>query len=171
MAQIIDFSMIDRISAKDTAVAEEQERMSPEQAEEQASFLQAGSLALVPPLPSPPEIEEKTPQPEGASQEKRGAFTDHTGSRDYNRMYRIAHEYHRKHSPPVVDKEYWRTHTPGMDDTPAAEAQYWIRAAEDIGAASESGLNDALLMALLTAAYDELEREYKAIREEACRNI
>jgi hypothetical protein len=171
MAQIIDFSMIDRISAKKTATAEEPERRRPEQTEEQASFLQAGSLVLAPQPSAQAKPQPEHTQPQGAAPErKREAFTDHSGGRDYNKLYRIAHEYHKRHYPPVVEREYWRTHTPGEDDTPEAELKYWTDIAEDAGKTSAAAGNDELMMSLITAVIDELEREYKAIREEACRS-
>ena len=170
MAQSIDFTSIDKIAYQGFDTEEKRE--------ERDSLLQAGYTIVDSPenpftgpqTSAPPKSCPEPPQPQRAAQgRKREAFTDHTGSRDYNKLYRIAHEYHSKHSPPLVDKEYWRTHTPGEDDIPEAEAQYWIRAAEELGAVSESGGNDLFLMDLLSALYAEMEREYKAIRE-ACRS-
>ena len=171
----LDFSAIDKISAQASAPPETR---TPE-AGVQTSFLQAGYTVVespenpftAPQTSAPAKSQPEPPEPqEAASEGKEEAFTDHTGSRDYNRLYRIAHEYHRKHSPPVVDREYWRTHTPGIDDTPEAENQYWIEAAQELGEASVSGLNDPFLMGLLCALYAELEREYKTLREEAHRS-
>ena len=105
--------------------------------------------------------------PPSAPQTSAGAFTDHTGGRNYKKMYRAAHDYHQRHTPPEVVREYWKDHRPGEDEVPEAEAQYWTRAAEDIAATSAAGNNDPFLMALLSAVYDELEREYNALREEA----
>ena len=171
MAAGIDFSKLDRIAYQDFDTEEKRE--------ERDSLLQAGYTFVDSPenpftaaQTSAPEKPQPEPtQPKMAAPErKREAFTDHSGSRDYNKLYRIAHDYHRKHSPPVVDKEYWRTHTPGLDDIPEAEAQYWIKAAEELGEASAAGECDLFLMDLLSALYAEIEREYKAIREEACRS-
>lgn len=170
MAQGIDFSMIDRIAYQDFDTEKKRE--------ERDSFLQAGYIFVDSPeglFPAPQPSAPERPQPEptqpkkDAPERKREAFTDHSGSRDYNRYYRIAHDYHKAHTPPVVEAEYWRTHTPGEDDIPEAEAQYWIRASAELGAASESGGNDTFLMDLLSALYAEIEREYKALREEAHR--
>ena len=170
MAHGIDFSKLDRIAYQDFDTEEKRE--------ERDSLLQAGYTFVdspenpftAPQTSAPPEPQPEPPQPERAAPErKREAFTDHSGSRDYNRYYRIAHDYHKAHTPPVVEAEYWRTHTPGEDDIPEAEAQYWIRAAAELGAASESGGNDLFLMDLLSALYAEIEREYKALREEAHR--
>ena len=170
MAQGIDFSKLDRIAYQDFDTEEKRE--------ERDALLQAGYTFVdspenpftAPPPSAPAEPQPEPPQPQRAAPErKREAFTDHSGDRDYNRYYKIAHEYHRKHSPPVVDMEYWRTHTPGEDETPEAECEYWIQAAKELGEASYSGGNDPFLMDLLTALYTEIEREYKAIREEAHR--
>lgn len=170
MAQGIDFSMIDKIAYQDFDTEEKRE--------ERDSLLQAGYTFVdspenpftAPPPSAPAETQPEPTQPKKAAPErKREAFTDHSGSRDYNKLYRIAHDYHRKHSPPVVEAEYWRTHTPGEDDPPEAECEYWLQAARELGEASESGGNDPFLMDLLTALYTEIEREYKALREEAHR--
>lgn len=166
----IDFSVLDRISAQDSAEEDQQERREEPQ-EEQISFLQAERPILAPPPPAPAKTQSEPEKPKEAAPERnKGAFTDHSGSRDYNLYYRIAHDYHKAHTPPVVEAEYWRTHTPGEDDIPEAEAQYWIRAAEELGEASAAGECDPFLMDLLSALYVEMEREYKAIREEAHRS-
>lgn len=177
MAQGIDFSMLDRISAQAAETAEEQETAEP--APEQISFLQAGCTSVesledaytAPPPSAPAEPQPETPQPQEADPErKKETFTDHTGDRDYNSYYRAAHDFHKKHFPPVVDREYWRTHTPGEDQPPESETNYWIEAAQDVSAASASGLDDPFYIDLLAAVYDEMEREYKALREEASRS-
>ena len=168
MAQEIDFSMIDRIAYQDFDTAEKRE--------ERDSLLQAG-YAFVDspenPFTAAQTSAQATPQPEptqpqrAASERKKEPFTDHSGGRDYNKLYRVVHDYHKAHTPPVVDIEYWRTHTPGEADIPEAEDHYWTEAAQAIGEVSAKGENDQLLMGMLIAVYDELEREYKAMREEA----
>lgn len=168
MAQGIDFSMIDKIAYQNFDTAE--------QREERDSLLQAGYTFVdspenpftAPQTSAPAEPQPEPPQPQRAAPErKKERFFDHSGGRDYNKLYRAAHDFHKAHTPPVVDKEYWRTHTPGEDDIPEAEAQYWIKAAAELGEAFESGGNDPFLMDLLSALYAEIEREYKAIREDA----
>lgn len=168
MAQGIDFSMIDRIAYHGLETEEQREARD--------SLLQAGytftdspeNPFTAPPPSAPAEPQPETTQPQRAAIErKKEAFTAHSGERDYNRLYRVVHDYHKKHSPPVVDMEYWRTHTPGLDDTPEAELMYWTETAEAAGEISAAGGNDPLLMAFLAAVLDELEREYKALREEA----
>lgn len=170
MAGSIDFSRLERIAYQDFDTEE--------QREERDSLLQAGYTFVdspenpftAPQTAATAEPQPEPPQPQRAPPErKREAFTDHSGDRDYNKLYRVAHDYHKAHTPPVVDKEYWRTHIPGEDETPEAELMYWTQAAEDISKTSAAGNNDPLLMGLLTAVYDEMEREYKAVREEAHR--
>lgn len=120
------------------------------------------------PVASPPPTPAKSQPPQrAASESKPEAFTDHTGGRSYNQRYRMAHDYHKAHNPPVVDRAYWKTHTPGEDDIPDSEAQYWTQAAADMDSVSEAGRNDPFLIGLLSAVYAELESEYNAIREEA----
>lgn len=170
MAQGIDFSKIDSIAYQGFDTEEKQEARD--------SLLQAGYTFVDSPenpftAPQASASMETHPEPvqpkKEAPERKREAFTDHSGSRNYNRYYRVAHDFHKAHTPPVVEAEYWRTHTPGEDDIPEAEAQYWLQAARDISSCSASGENDPFLMALLTSVYDEIEQEYKAIREEAHR--
>ena len=111
-------------------------------------------------------------QPEPAHRDGKAtasAFTDRAGIRDYKRMYRVAYEFHDQHNPPTVNREYWRNHDPGIDEPPAEELAYWERMAKDMGDAANVGGSDPLLVSLLIAIIDELEREYKAIREEAHR--
>lgn len=96
-----------------------------------------------------------------------GGFTDHTGARSYKRMYRLAHDFHQRHSPPSVSRGYWLTHTPGTDEQPPEEVAYWADAAQDMGQTCAAGGGDPFLGALLLAIYAELEREYEAMRAEA----
>lgn len=170
MAQGIDFSKLDRIAYQGFTTAG--------QREERDSLLQAGYTFVdspenpftAPQTSAPAEPQPETPQPQRAAPErKKEAFTDHSGGRDYNKLYRVAHEYHKAHTPPVVEREYWRTHTPELDDPPEAELRYWTETTADAARTSAAGDNDPLLMALLSAVIDELDREYKAIREEAHR--
>lgn len=168
MAQGIDFSKLDKIAYQDFDTEGKRE--------ERDSLLQAGYTFVdspenpftAPPPSAPAEPQPEPPQPQRAAPErKREAFTDHSGGRDYNKLYRTAHNYHEKHSPPVVDVAYWKNHTPGVDSLPEAEDKYWMRAAQELGEAAQVGGDDSFLMDLLLAVYSEIEREYKAMREEA----
>lgn len=107
------------------------------------------------------------PNERTAPKRKFEPFTDMSGERDYKKMYRAAHDFHERHNPPTVDREYWRTHTPGLDDTPQAEIDYWLEIAQDAGKTSAAGNNDPFLTALITAVIDELDREYKTGRDSA----
>lgn len=150
-----------------------------ESAEERDSLLEAGFTVVSPadnpftapqsgPVAPPPSAPVILPESlRAASEGKKEAFTDHTGGRDYKRIYRAAHDFHRRNSPPEVVRDYWKDHKPGEDDTPEAEAQYWKRAAQDLAETASAGGGDSFLLALLSAVYEELEREYKAIRAEA----
>ena len=103
--------------------------------------------------------------PKNAAERKTEAFMSASG-RDYNAMYRAAHDFHKRHNPPTVDLEYWSTHEAGIDDTPEAEADYWLRIAEDVTATAQAW-KDPFLTGLLLDVCDELEREYKRIRNDA----
>ena len=115
-----------------------------EQPEERDSLLEAGYTFV------------DTPTPFEAPQE-----------RDYKRLYRIAYDFQQRHNPPTVDREYWHTRIPGVDPTPQAEEEYWVRLAEDAGKTSASGDNDPFLMDLITAIIEDFDREYKRLRETA----
>lgn len=88
-------------------------------------------------------------------------------ARDYRAMYRAAFEFHERHNPPQIDREYWQTHTPGIDDFPQIDCDYWEQAAQDMCNVSNNFNNDKFIMALLCAVYDELGREYKRGRQAA----
>jgi len=165
----LDFSGINRIACE----------CFKEYPEEQDSLLQAGfTIVNVPtPFDTPQEEPQKAhaaPPPSASAesssaQEKRseGAkkpFTDHTGDRDYNRLYRIAHDFHQRHNPPTVDREYWRIRIPEVDDAPEVELRYWNEAAKDMAETISAEKGDPFLQALLSSVWDELERDYKALR-------
>lgn len=91
-------------------------------------------------------------------------FTGMNTGKDYRALYRAACNYHERHNPPKVDSEYWKSHTPGEDETPQAELDYWEEAAISVSETA-AAYNDPFLTGLLLAVYDELEREYKAKQE------
>lgn len=121
------------------------------------------------PFDAPPAQEPYSPTPPPKSPLKRQLkpFTGMDKNRNYRAMYRAACDFHEAHNPPTVDREYWRTHTPGEDETPQAELDYWEKAVNDIAATANSFSNDPFLTGLLVAIFEELEREYKALREGA----
>lgn len=85
-------------------------------------------------------------------------------SRDYRSMYRAAFEYHKRHDPPTVDRDYWQQHTPGKDETPQAELDFWHRAAQDAGEVIKRFGNDSFIVALICDIYAEIEKQYTAGR-------
>lgn len=95
------------------------------------------------------------------------ASTLHMLARDYRAMYRKAFEYHKRHNPPTVDIEYWKSHSPGIDEAPPVELDYWEKAIEDMAATADSIQQDPFLTNLLVAIFEELEKEYKALRDGA----
>ena len=157
MDQKLDFSALDKLAYRDFDTEEKRE--------ERDSLLEAGFTFVQPqdnPFTAPP-----PPISSISSPPKKDALTDHNGSRNYKKMYRAAHDFHERNNPPTVEREYWKDHTPGEDTPPPSELEYWNKLAQDIGETSAAGENDPFLMSLLMAIMDELEREYKAIREEA----
>lgn len=72
------------------------------------------------------------------------------GSRDYRRLYRLACNFHEKYNPPRLSDDYWREVCDEMCRITA----------EDMG-------NDPFGMELLLAVFEELERQYKEMRQEA----
>ena len=76
-------------------------------------------------------------------------------------VFRAAFDFHARHSPPAIDREYWKDHTPGEDGPAPAETEYWIKTALDMNSTAQSLQQDPFLNALLIATYNELEREYK----------
>ena len=107
------------------------------------------------------------PGTEPALKRKIRPFTGIDERRDYRAMYRAAFEYHDRHNRPRIDREYWQAHTPGIDDTPQAELDYWDEAAQDICEVSNRFDNDKFIIDLLAAIYDELGREYAEARRQA----
>ena len=112
-------------------------------------------------------MELHAPSAETALKREIKPFTGMDARRDYRAMYRAAFAYHEQHSPPQVDRAYWQTHTPGIDDTPQLDLEYWAQAAKDICEICSRFDNDSFMTDLLTGIYSELEREYKAARQQA----
>ena len=129
--------------------------------EERDSLLEAGYTVVDEPVPF--EAQASAPKQPSASAPP---LSDPSGSRDYKRLYRMAFDFHQRHNPPTVDREYWRVRIPGVDDTPEAELRYWEEAAKDLSETASAGKGDPFLQALLVAVYEELERQYKALRDD-----
>lgn len=145
----LDFSGINKIAYEGFSTQEERD-----------SLLEAGFTVVDEATPfeapaqpaAPPTPEEEIEAPE---------------RQDYKRLYRLAFNFHEKHSPPVINKGYWEKHIPGVDDTPEEELSYWEEVTEDMRKTSVTSGNDPFLMDLLTAIVSELDREYKRLRETA----
>lgn len=173
----LDFTALNKLAYRGFETVEEQEQKDAlieqgftiAEADKDNPFLQASSTASQtasePPIASA--LIKPSTTPQKASQGKIEAFTNASGTRNYKALYRAAHDFHKVHNPPTVNRDYWKTHTPGIDDTPEDEIAYWEKAAKDVGEASAAGGNDPFLIGLLCEIMEELEREYKAIREAA----
>lgn len=72
-----------------------------------------------------------------------------SGTRNYKTLYRVAHDFHKRHAPPTLEAGYWET------------------TADDMTAIANAHDNDPFLIDLLTAIYEELEREYKLLSSSA----
>ena len=101
------------------------------------------------------------------SAHKKDSLLRESGGADYKALYRAAHDFHQRNNPPVIDREYWRMHPDGIADTPEAEIAYWMSAADDLTSTANAYKNDPFLTGLLMTIYEELEREYKALRKSA----
>lgn len=115
-----------------------------------------------------PQRNVKAPQAQGGIDVPPTAESPATGrsgfQKTYGAMYRAAYDFHKQHSPPTVDAQYWKTHTAGADEIPDAEREYWERTSQDIVATANQYGNDPFLMGLLGAVYDELGKEYEKRR-------
>lgn len=170
----LDFTALNKLAYRGFETVEEQEQkdalieqgFSLVEADKDNPFLKdtptAPQTALEPPRASA--LIKPSTTPQRASQGKIEAFTDVSGTRNYKALYRAAHDYHKRHNPPTVDREYWRTHIAGEDVPPQVELDYWEEAATDISATANAYNNDPFLTGLLVAIYDELGREYDALR-------
>lgn len=168
----LDFSALKRIAYKGFETVEEQERK--DKLTEQGytivdgrdnPFLQASDAASEPLSAST--MVNTTGEQTQASARKKTPFLRASEGTDYNAMYRAAHEFHQRHNPPAVDRDYWRTHTVGEDDAPELELEYWRGVVADMQAAATAYSEDHFFVGLLISVFDELEREYKALRDKA----
>lgn len=141
----LDFSGLNKLTRTDTSLY--RPKITASEAQNSADAIQTISIS------------------EQALKRKIQAFTDTTGARNYNDIYRAAHECHRRHYPPVVDREYWRTHT-GEAEAPEGEIAYWRGVYEDILQETQKQKDDPLLVDLLVAVYRDLEREYERLRRQ-----
>lgn len=90
---------------------------------------------------------------QSATRRPQREFTAPTdATRDYRAMYAALFRFHERHSPP----------TPGDDDG----ALYWAATTDDMTAIAQQFNDDTFMMNLLCVVFDELEREYKAMRQQ-----
>ena len=157
----LDFSKLDNIAYRGFNGAEE--RAKKDALIEQGFTIIEGATTPfdAPPMPPP------TPPPENARKRQLRPFTGIDKNRNYRAMYRAACDFHERHNPPTVDGEYWRTHTPGEDEAPQAELDYWEAVCNDMTATANSLQQDPFLTGLIIAVFEELDREYNALKEAA----
>ena len=155
MSKQLDFSGLQQIAYKGFE----------DQPEERDSLLEAGYTIVEEPVPF---TDQTAPSAQPSAPETSAAPCETTaGTRDHKGLYRMAFDFHKRHSPPVVNREYWKGKTPGIDDTPEEELRYWTETAEDAGKTSAAGGSDPFLIDLIIAIMNDLEREYKRLRESA----
>lgn len=173
----LDFTALNKLAYRGFETEEEQEKkdalieqgFSLVEADKDNPFLKdaptASQTALEPPQASALSISTSTPK--SASEGKIEAFTNASGTRNYKALYRAAHDYHKRHNPPTVDRAYWETHKAGEDEAPRVELDYWEDVCNDISATANAYNNDPFLIGLLATVFEELEREYQSLREKA----
>lgn len=108
-----------------------------------------------------------TPPPANASQGNFKPFTGIDTSRNYRAMYRAVCNLHERFNPPLVEGLYWQDHTPGIDETPQTELDYWADVAKAVGETAADFQQDPFITGMLIAVVEELEREYRA-KKESC---
>lgn len=173
----LDFTALNKLAYRGFETVEEQEQkdklidqgFSFIEADRDNPFLQASSMAYQA-AAEPPQasaLTKPSTTPQKASQGKIEAFTNASGTRNYKALYRAAHDYHKRHNPPTVDRAYWETHKAGEDEAPRVELDYWEDVCNDISATANAYNNDPFLIGLLATVFEELEREYQSLREKA----
>lgn len=91
---------------------------------------------------------------QGATERVRRSFTAPTDpARDYRAMYAALFRFHERHNPPTI----------GEDNGDG----YWIATTDDMQATAKQFNDDPFMVNLLCAVFEELEREYKAMRNAA----
>lgn len=169
----LDFTALNKLSYKgfETAEAQAEKDALIDQGftiieDKDNPFLQAPETASAPQTAAiETATKETSATPDTALKGHPEASEKASGTRNYKAMYRAAHDYHMRHNPPVVDREYWRTHKAGVDEPPQAEEAYWSEAVIDMDSTLRAHNGDPFLKGLLFAIHDEIEREYKALRD------
>ena len=91
---------------------------------------------------------------QGATERVRRSFTASTDpARDYRAMYAALFRFHERHNPPTI----------GEDNGDG----YWIATTDDMQATAKQFNDDPFMLNLLCTVFEELEREYKAMRNAA----
>ena len=91
---------------------------------------------------------------QGATERVRRSFTAPTDpARDYRAMYAALFRFHERHNPPTI----------GEDNGDG----YWIATTDDMQATAKQFNDDPFMLNLLCTVFEELEREYKAMRNAA----
>ena len=92
--------------------------------------------------------------PQGATERVRRSFTAPTDpARDYRAMYAALFRFHERHNPPTI----------GEDNGDG----YWAATTDDMQATAKQFNDDPFMLNLLCTVFEELEREYKAMRNAA----
>lgn len=92
--------------------------------------------------------------PQGTTERVRCSFTAPTDpARGYRAMYAALFRFHERHNPPAL----------GDDDG----ALYWAATTDDMQATAQQFNNDPFMVDLLCIVFEELEREYNALRKQA----
>ena len=92
--------------------------------------------------------------PQGATERVRRSFTAPTDpARDYRAMYAALFRFHERHNPPTI----------GEDNGDG----YWAATTDDMQATAQLFNDDPFMLNLLCTVFEELEREYKAMRTAA----
>lgn len=89
---------------------------------------------------------------QGATERVLRPFTAPTDpTRDYRAMYAALFRFHERHNPPTI----------GEDNG------YWAATTDDMQATAKQFNDDPFMLNLLCIVFEELEREYKAMRNAA----
>ena len=92
--------------------------------------------------------------PQGNTERVRCSFTAPTDpARGYRAMYAALFRFHERHNPPAL----------GDDDG----ALYCAATTDDMQATAQQFNNDPFMVDLLCIVFEELEREYNALRKQA----
>lgn len=92
---------------------------------------------------------EYKPTEKSAQDRKIEPFMSMDGRRNLTAVYRAIFDFHKRHSPPVLDD-------------PTEDFDYWVDVGKDVIKTSQEFDSDPFITDLLVAVTRDLEREYKA---------